>query len=349
MTLQFGIWSPVCGDWLRTINSQANFSPHSLIDLAVQADQLGYDFYYIPEHFLNAVHGPEYDIVDAWITAIAASFKTEKIKIVTATQPGFKLPAVVAKLAADLQTQLSQGRFGLSGIAGWWKLEAEAYGDIWLLHGDRYTRLEEYLDIIIGLWTEERFDYTGRYYTLTQGHLPNRPHPLPLMFIAGESDRAIDLAARKADYLFINADSLEKTASLVQKAKQLARDQYHRSLQVAMSAFAIVDETTAQAEARLERIYRTADRAQIGYFQKQIDPTVVAHNKLTIDQTIEANLGLSAQLIGDPDQISNRLKQFEAIGVDLLMLKFESMQDEIGYFHETVISKYHQPQSLALL
>jgi FMNH2-dependent dimethyl sulfone monooxygenase len=320
-----------------------------LIDLAVQADWLGYDFYYIPEHFLNAVHGPEYEILDAWIAAIAVSSKTENIKIVTATQPGFKQPAIVAKLGADLQNQLSNGRFGLSGIAGWWKLEAEAYGDVWLSHRDRYARLEEYLDIITGLWTGKTVDYLGEYYTLTQGRLSRRPNPLPLMFIAGESDRAIDLAARKADYLFINADTLEKTAILVKKVKQLALDRYNRTIKIAMSAFAIVRETTAEAETKLEQIYSTADLEQIYYFQQQIDPNVVAHNKLAIDQTIEANLGLSAQLIGDPEQIRDRLKQFESIGVDLLMLKFESMHEEITYFHEAVISKYRQLYGLVSL
>jgi alkanesulfonate monooxygenase SsuD/methylene tetrahydromethanopterin reductase-like flavin-dependent oxidoreductase (luciferase family) len=211
MALQFGIWSPVCGGWLRVVNHEANLSAQDLVKLAVQADELGYDFYYIPEHYLNAVHGPNYNVADAWITAALASLNTKNIKIVAAVQPGFKLPAVVAKLSANIQNQLSNGRFALSGIAGWWKLEVESYGDIWLPHSDRYGR----------------------------------------------------------------------------------------NIKVAMRAFAIVREHTAQAEARLEAIYRSADEQQIKYFQEQIDPNVVAHNKLDISQTIEANLSLSAQLVGD--------------------------------------------------
>lgn len=50
MELQFGIWSPVCGGWLRVVNHEANLSTQDLVKLAVQADELGYDFYYIPEH-----------------------------------------------------------------------------------------------------------------------------------------------------------------------------------------------------------------------------------------------------------------------------------------------------------
>ncbi|WP_366933396.1 LLM class flavin-dependent oxidoreductase [Nostoc sp. NMS7] len=90
----------------------------------------------------------------------------------------------------------------LSGIAGWWKLEVESFGDIWLPHSDRYARLEEYIDVIKGLWTVEAFNYVGKYYTIAGGILADKPTPIPPIFIAGESDRAIDLAAvREIIYL----------------------------------------------------------------------------------------------------------------------------------------------------
>ncbi|MEH2035461.1 LLM class flavin-dependent oxidoreductase [Nostoc sp.] len=117
-------------------------------------------------NFSDVVIGANYNVADAWITAALASLNTKNIKIVAAVQPGFKLPAVVANLSANIQNQLSNGRFALSGIAGWWKLEIESYGDIWLPHSDRYARLEEYIDVIKGLWTVEGFNYVGKYYTI---------------------------------------------------------------------------------------------------------------------------------------------------------------------------------------
>lgn len=346
MPLQFGIWAPVCGGWLRVINPERNWSISDLVELAVQADRVGYDFYYIPEHYLNAVHGPDHDVTDAWLTAGAVSLATQEIKIVTAVQPGFKLPAVVAKLSAALQNQPGGGRFGLSGIAGWWQLEVESYGDVWLSHGDRYARLEEYLQIIRGLWTTADFNYRGKYYTITQGILAERPTPLPLVFIAGESERAIDLAARLGDYLFINADDVEKTAALVEKVKRWASDRYQRQIQVAMSAFAIVRPTRVEAESRLDKIYRAADTRKIRYFQQQIDANAVAHNKLDIGQTIEANLGLSARFVGDPQTVIRRLRDYESIGVDLIIFKFESTREDALYFHQQVIDRYSHPYPL---
>jgi hypothetical protein len=97
---------------------------------------------------------------------------TKNIKIVAAVQPGFKLPAVVAKLSTNIQNQLSNGRFALSGIAGWWKLEVESYGDIWLPHSDRYTiinRLKEYECVgvdLIGLKFESMLEDTICFHEL---------------------------------------------------------------------------------------------------------------------------------------------------------------------------------------
>ncbi|WP_427160673.1 hypothetical protein ACQFX9_03200 [Aliinostoc sp. HNIBRCY26] len=73
---------------------------------------------------------------------------------------------------------------------------------------------------------------------------------------------------------------------------------------------------------------------------------VVAHNKLDISQTIEANLGLSAQLVGDRATIIQRLQEYEAIGIDLIILKFESMLEDTIRFHKLVIAEYVQQKVL---
>jgi FMNH2-dependent dimethyl sulfone monooxygenase len=172
--------------------------------------------------------------------------------------------------------------------------------------------------------------------------LENKPIPPPLVLIAGESDRAIELAARQGDYLFINANDLEETARLVQRAKQLAQEKYSRQLKVAMSAFSILCQDDC-VEQRLSEIYQQADRTTIDYFQQQMDSSVVAHNKLGTQSTIETNLGLSAHLIGQPESIAHRLKAYEAVGIDLVMLKFESMFEDTVHFYRQVISRYFQP------
>lgn len=125
MSLEFGTWSPVCGSWLRVVrDADARVDPASLIAFAKRCDRLGYDMHYVPEHYLNAVHGPEHDVADAWVIASAAVAATERIRVVCAVQPGFKAPGVVAKMAATLAA-FRPHAFGISLLAGWWQLEAE--------------------------------------------------------------------------------------------------------------------------------------------------------------------------------------------------------------------------------
>jgi FMNH2-dependent dimethyl sulfone monooxygenase len=113
-----------------------------------------------------------------------------------------------------------------------------------------------------------------------------------------------------------------------------------------MSAFAIVRPTTVEAESRLDKIYRAADTRKIRYFQQQIDANAVAHNKLDIGQTIEANLGLSARFVGDPQTVIRRLRDYESIGVDLIIFKFEFTREDALYFHQQVIDRYSHPYPL---
>jgi FMNH2-dependent dimethyl sulfone monooxygenase len=72
---------------------------------------------------------------------------TQRIRVITAVQPGFKAPGVVAKMGATLSQFRPEG-FGLSLLAGWWQLEVENYDDVWLPHAERYIGAAEFLDVV---------------------------------------------------------------------------------------------------------------------------------------------------------------------------------------------------------
>jgi FMNH2-dependent dimethyl sulfone monooxygenase len=346
VALKFGLWAPVCGGWLRIAGpSSRDASPTHLVEVARAADRFGYDLFYIPEHYLNAVYGPEHDVADAWVVAAAAAAVTERIRIVTAVQPGFKQPGVVAKMGATLAA-FRPGAFGLSLVAGWWRLEAESFGDHWLPHRERYARLGEYLDVIRGLWTRDRFDYAGDYFRVSAGVLEGKPKPSPPIFVAGESEPAVDLAARAGDVLFINGGSPEHAADLVRRAKGLARVRYGRTIRVAISAFGLVRPTLAQAEAHIDAL-PPADTTVISYFRAQIDGAVVAHNRGKQQDEIDANLGLTSGLVGDPATVLQRLRAFERAGVDTVVLKFEPSIAEAEIFAREVIAPYRAAPHVA--
>lgn len=339
MPLQFGSWAPVCGSWLRTRDADRDPKPDRLVHLARAVDALGYDIFYVPEHYLNALHGPRRGVLDAWVVSAACVAATERLRVVTAVQPGFKAPGVVAKMGATL-AQFRANAFGLSLLAGWWQLEVENYSDVWLPHAERYQRAAEYLDVILGLWSSSELDYEGRYYGAKGALLEPKPESLPPVFIAGESDRAIELAARAGDYLFINGGDPDSVAALVRKAKGAARDRYGRHLRVALSAFGVVRATENEARRVVDGFRERADEETIAYFARHMDGAVVAHNRPSDSRTLEANLGLDAGLIGDPASIQKRLGILEEVGVDAVFIKAEPALEETEHFAREVIAPY---------
>lgn len=339
MALQFGTWSPVCGSWLRLKRAATTpVEPKQLVAFARLSDRLGYDLHYVPEHYLNAVHGPGHDVVDAWVIAAAAVAATEHIRVVTAVQPGFKLPGVVAKMATTLAA-FRPHAFGLSVLAGWWQLEVETHGDRWLPHAERYARTGEFLDVIRGFWTQPELSFAGKYYQIQGGVLERKPDPQPPVIVAGESDAAFELAARAGDYLFLNGGDPEHIAEQVDRAKTLARERYGRTLKVALSAFGLVRDSESEARAALAALTSRVDHSTLAYFRQHVDGAVVAHNRGGAEQ-IEANLGLSAGLVGEPAAILQRLAAYEAVGVDTVLVKFEPSEHEAELFAAKVLKPY---------
>ena len=328
----------MCGGWLRTRDANKKPSPAELVRLARHVERLGYDYYYVPEHYLNAIHGPREDVLDAWVVSAAAVAGTRRLRVITAVQPGFKSPGVVAKMGATL-AGFRRNAFGLSLLAGWWQLEVENYNDVWLPHAERYARAAEYLAVIRRFWTEPAFDHRGQYYSIEGGLLEPKPDPVPPVIIAGESERAIDLAARAGDYLFINGGDLEHVTRLVAAAKGRARE-LGRSLKVALSAFGVVRESSDEARAVVDALRQQADPATIAYFRQHMDGAVVAHNRGADTETLEANLGLTSGLIGDPASILERVEQLERVGVDAITVKCEPAFDESERFARLVIAPY---------
>jgi FMNH2-dependent dimethyl sulfone monooxygenase len=344
MALEFGSWAPVCGGWLRTKDADRNPSPQNLVQLARQVERSGYDFFYVPEHYLNAIHGPRENLLDAWVVSAACVAATQRIRVITAVQPGFKAPGVVAKMGATL-AQFRPGAFGLSLLAGWWQLEVENYSDVWLPHPERYARASEFLDVIQGFWREPSLDYAGKYFSATSGVLEPKPDPIPPVFVAGESERAIELAARAGEYLFINGGEPDQVARLVAHAKARAREGYGRSLKVALSAFGIVRPEKAEAQAVRDAFHERADPSSISYFQEHMDRAVIAHNRTSSVGNLEANLGLDSGLIGDPPSIFARLEALEQAGVDAIMVKTEPAFEESERFARDVIRPYRDRQA----
>lgn len=110
----------------------------------------------------------------------------------------FRNPALLAKMAATLQF-MSGGRFILGLGAGWHEAEYRAYGYDFPTNGVRVEQLEETLQIIKALWTQEKATFTGNHYHIIDAELEPKPNPLPTIMLGAFRPKMLRLTARYAD------------------------------------------------------------------------------------------------------------------------------------------------------
>jgi G6PDH family F420-dependent oxidoreductase len=174
--------------------------PTELVQNARRAEQAGFDFAAISDHFYPWLeeqgHAPL-----AWSVLGAIANATKRIGLMTAvTCPIMRYhPAIIAQGAATLAL-LSGDRFTL-GLGAGERLNEHIIGVGWPGRNERRERLAEAIDIIQGLLAGTVTTYHGRYFQLDHARLFDRPKRKPIVAVAAGGIAAARLAGEKADAL----------------------------------------------------------------------------------------------------------------------------------------------------
>ncbi|MFC3418898.1 LLM class flavin-dependent oxidoreductase [Salinicoccus hispanicus] len=339
--MKYGFWMPIFGGWLRNVENESMPPTYEYVKKVAQsAEQWGYDVTLIAELYLNDIKGTSADSLEAWSTAAALAAVTEKIEIMTAVRPVFHNPAVTAKMAANID-HISNGRFTLNVVSGWWAGEASQYGAEFTAHDERYARTEEFLEVMQGMWREETFSYDGKFYQIEDAKLAPKPvqHPHPKLYAGGESAKGKAIITSHCDAYVLHGHTVEEAKAKIDGMKAARAEAGKPPFQsFGMAAYVICRDTEAEAEAELARITDVKDSDGYSGFK---DFT----SKSQLEQEIElkdysvSNRGLRPNLVGTPDQIAERIIAFEAAGVDLLLLQSSPQLEELERFSKQVMPK----------
>ncbi len=186
------------------------------IDLAVLAEELGYNGIWTAEHHFSDGYFSQQMPV---LAAIAA--RTHRIQVGTyiVVLP-LHHPIGVAEQAATLDA-LSDGRFHLGVGQGYYVDEYAAFG---IPHNQRPSRLEEGLTVIRGLWENDPFGFEGQRYAFEPVSLRPRPTTSELpIWVAALAPGAIDRAARFGCHL-AGAGSPEVIALYEERLRHYGHD-----------------------------------------------------------------------------------------------------------------------------
>jgi F420-dependent oxidoreductase-like protein len=206
-----------------------------LLRVATTAEAYGFDGFFRSDHFLkmgdvSGLPGP----TDAWITLAGLARDTTRIKLGTlVTSATFRLPGPLAVAVATVD-RMSGGRVELGIGAGWYDTEHTSYGIPFPSTAERFSRLEEQLEIITGLWRTplgESYSFQGAHFSLQESPALPKPHnSIPRIIIGGFGPkRTPRLAARFADEFnapFAGVDDAQGLLDNVRRAcADLGRDE----------------------------------------------------------------------------------------------------------------------------
>ncbi|WP_066043181.1 LLM class flavin-dependent oxidoreductase [Herbiconiux solani] len=339
--MRFGYWTPVFGGWLRNVDDEDTpLTFAHLAEIAQTAERSGFDLTLIPELNLNDIRGFDGPTMDAWATTAALAAVTETLEIMVALRPSYHPPALTAKQATTIQ-QIAGDRLTLNVVSAWWAEEARQYGVEFRAHDDRYALTTEYLEVLRGLWTQTPYSHDGTYFRLEGTYLEPKPAVQPLVYAGGESEAGRAAISVFADAYVTHGGTVEelgtKIADMQRRRAELGRPPFEH---FGMAAYAIVRDTEEEALAELDRITDVRHGAAYASYQDFVSKSQLDTPVDLRDYSV-SNRGLRPGFVGTPEQVAAKIREFEAVGVDTLLLQFSPALDELRRFADQVIPLVH--------
>ncbi len=172
--------------------------PNVLLAQAVRAEEAGFDFVTISDHFhpwLRSHHHSPY----AWSVLGALAAQTTDVELVSlVTCPTIRYhPAIVAQKAATVAV-MAGGRFRL-GVGAGENLNEHVVGRGWPPAHVRHEMLEEAIEIMRALWEGRYHSHDGKHFTVHDARIFTLPQEPPPVYVAVSGSASIDLAARVGD------------------------------------------------------------------------------------------------------------------------------------------------------
>lgn len=181
-------------------------------DLAVAAEERGFDTFYVPEHThipvkRTAAHPGTKDetlpddrylrTLDPWVSLATVAARTSRIKLSTAVAlPVESDPITLAKTIATLD-HLSDGRVEIGAGFGW---NTDELTDHHVPPEKRRTVLREYVEAMRALWTQEEASYDGEFVQFGPSWaFPKPAHHIPLIIGAGGGPKTFKWISENAD------------------------------------------------------------------------------------------------------------------------------------------------------
>lgn len=310
-------------------------------EIVLRAERNGFDNVLLPSGYTLGI--------DATAFASAIAVETNRIKLLLAVRLGELVVPQLARQIATLQ-QISDGRLVINAIS------SDVPGET-LSSEDRYRRTTESITVLRTLLAGERADYDGKFVT---AHVDapriavDAPHE-PVVYFGGLSEAARECAAESSDVYLMWPDTTSRMVEVMREMDSRSA-KFGRTLRYGWRSHVIVRETEAEARDAADRLLSRLDvDTGAAIRAKSLDSKsagVARQSELReaadADGYIERHLwtgvgrarsGAGIAIVGDPDQVTAKIREIRDAGVSTFILS--------GYPHLTecdLVARYVLPQ-----
>jgi F420-dependent oxidoreductase-like protein len=281
----------------------------AMTDVAKAADGIAaYDSIWVYDHFHTVPKPTQETTFECWTITAALARDTQRVKVgQMVTCLGYRNPALLAKIASTVDV-LSHGRLYCGIGAGWYEHEWRAYGYGFPETRDRMRAFREATQIMVKMWTEDNPTFTSEYYQIQEPI--NEPKgvqkPYPSLWIGGGGEQVtLKLVAQ-----YGNACNVMGDVETLRHKFQVLRDHCHN------------------VGRNYDEIIRSSNLNVILLQPGENPVAATAKTREALGMSYE-DLARAA-LIGDSDQVAERIQSMVDAGVNYVIVYFP----RIAYDHE---------------
>ncbi len=263
------------------IEGQEGVTWEQWLALAVAAEDAGLDALFRSDHYRSLVRGEPAGALDAWATLAALAARTERLRLGTMVSPVTFRHASVLAKNVVTVDHVSGGRVELGIGAGWYEAEHESYGFSFGTQRSRLDELDRQLEEITRQWTEAE-------------DVQPRPvqQPRPPIIVGGRAKpRTVAAAVRHADEYNTTSPTVEEARERARVVAEAARAAGRPPLRFSMMTGCVVGRDAADVRERAGA-WRNITRG-----------------------------GGEPSLCGTVDEVTSRLRDYQAAGVQRAMLQ----------------------------
>src|SRR5882762_9873027 len=289
---------------------------------------------------------------DSWIVAAALIPATQRMRFLVAVRPGLMTPTITARMVATFD-QISNGRLLINVVAGGDPVELAGDG-LHLKHDQRYELTGEFLHIFRRVLNGASVDFAGDYLQVQDARLfrPGIQKPYPELWFGGSSPIGQQIAAQHVDVYLTWGEPPADVAAKIDAVRKAASS-FGRPLRFGLRVHIIVRDTEKQAWEAADELLRYVSDESIVAAQKTFarfdsegqKRMAQLHggqrDRLEISPNLWAGVGLvrggaGTALVGDPETVAARLKEYMALGIDTFILSGYPHLEEAYRFAELV-------------